>query len=99
PEIRPCHVVAMIPARPRRLRTEGVTLPSAASHHRRSFFHRTVRRRRYVKPVPVNDVINVRIIANIDADLTAFAQAQYGAGDRAVVRKCVDHLPRGELEP
>jgi hypothetical protein len=99
PEIRSRHVVAVIPARPGGLRAECVALRSTALHHRRSFFHRTVRRRRYVKPVPVDDVINVRIVVDVDADLAAFTQAQYGAGHRTVVSKRVDYLSRRELDP
>jgi hypothetical protein len=47
----------------------------------------------------VDDVIDVRIVADINADLTTFPQAQYGAGHHAVVSKRVDHLSRSELEP
>jgi hypothetical protein len=47
----------------------------------------------------VDDVINVRIVVDVDADLAAFPQAQYGAGHRTIVSKRVDYLSRRELEP
>ena len=41
----------------------------------------------------MDDVVDVGVVADIDADRAAFAQAQQRAGYRAVVAKGVDHPP------
>ena len=98
-QIGPGHVVAVVPPRARRLRDEFVALRAAARHHRRSFLHRAVGLRGQVETVPVHDVVDVGIVADIDADLAALAEAQHRARNRAVVGKGVDDLSGGELQP
>jgi hypothetical protein len=48
--------------------------------------------------MPVYDVVDIRVVADIDADLAAFAQAQYRTRHHAVVSKGLDHLSRGEFQ-
>jgi hypothetical protein len=99
PEIGRGHVVAVIPAGARRLRHERVTLHAAAHHHRRAFLHRAINLGRHVKAVPVHDIVDVAIVADVDADLAALPQPQHRSRHGAVVAEGVDDFPGGELEP
>jgi hypothetical protein len=44
----------------------------------------------------VHDVVYIGVVADIDADLAAFAQPQYRTGHAIVVSKGLDHLVGGE---
>ena len=79
-QISPCHVMTVIPPRAGGLRRERVTLRAAALNHRRSFLHRAIGLRGHVKPMPVYDVVDIRVVADIDADLAAFARRSTGPG-------------------
>jgi hypothetical protein len=74
-------------------------LRTAALNHRRSFLHRAIGLRGHVKPVPVHDVVNIGIVADIYADLAAFAKPQYRTQHGAVVTEGLDHFPGREVEP
>src|SRR4030095_6214739 len=91
--------MAVIPTRAGGLRGERVTLRAAALDHWRSFLHRPIGLRGHVKPMPVYDVVDIRVVADIDADLAAFARAQYRARHHAVVSKGLDRLSGGEFQP
>jgi hypothetical protein len=47
----------------------------------------------------VYDVVDIGIVADIDADLAAFAKAQHRTGHAIVIGKRLDYLPGRELEP
>jgi hypothetical protein len=98
-QVGPGHVVAVVPARARRLRDEFVALRTAPRHHRRSFLHGAVGLRGQVETVPVHDIVHVGIVADLDADLAILTEAKDRAGNRAVVSKGVDNFSAGELQP
>ena len=47
----------------------------------------------------MHDIVDVGVVADIDADLAAFPKPQHWTGHGAVVAKSLDHPPGGELEP
>ena len=46
----------------------------------------------------MNDVVDVGVVMDVDADLAVFAQTQDRTGNRAVVAEGLDHLAGSELE-
>jgi hypothetical protein len=98
-QIRPGNIVTVIPARARGPRRERVALRAAPLHHRRAFLHRAVGLRGQVEAMPVHDIVDVGVVADIDADLAAFPQPQDRTGHGAVVTERVDHPARRKLEP
>src|SRR5262245_39959592 len=49
--------------------------------------------------MPVRDIVNIGVIADIDANLAAFPQSQYRSRHRAIVTERVDHPARRKFEP
>jgi len=95
----PGHVVTMIPARPDRLGCEGVDLRAAASgDHPRSLLHCAIDLGRDKQAVPVDDVVDVGIVDDVDADLPALLQTQDRARNHVVIAVCLNYLARGQLE-
>ena len=99
PQIGAGDIVAVIPPGAGRFRRERVAPRATALHHRRSFLHRAVGLRGQVEPVPVHDVVDIAVVADVDADLAALAQPQYRTGHAIVVSEGLDHPAGGELEP
>jgi len=99
PQIGPGDIVAVVPARAAGVCREGVAPDRPGLDHRRSLLHRAVGFRGHVEPVPVHDIVDVGVVADIDAHLVALAQPQRRARHLAVIGERVDHLARRELEP
>src|SRR5262249_23162691 len=90
--------MAVIPARSGRLGREGIDLRAAAGRdHRRSFLNRAVDLGRDEEAVPVDDVVDVSIVDDVNTDLPTFLQAQDGAGNHAVVAIRLDRLARSKF--
>jgi hypothetical protein len=47
----------------------------------------------------MHDVVNIRLVGNIDVNLLTFANAQERPRDRAAIGECVYDLSGGEFEP
>jgi hypothetical protein len=92
-------VVAVIPAGARGLGGEGVAPRAAALDHGGAFLHRAVGLSGQIKTVPVNDVVDIGVVADVDADLATLAQPQERTGHGAVVGEGVDDFSGRELEP
>src|SRR5665213_4514757 len=90
--------MAVIPARPRRFGREAVPLRAAALDHWRSLLHRAVGLRRQMEPMPVDDILDVGVVGDVDVDLLAFAKAQNWSGHHTVVGESIDDLSGREFE-
>src|SRR5262249_24949965 len=97
-EIRPGRVVAVVPPRPGWLRGECVALRRAVLHDRGSFLHGAVGGGWDVEAMPMDDIVDVGVVADVDGDLLTFAQAQFRARDGAIIGEGIDELGGRELQ-
>lgn len=97
-QIFPGEVMAMIPAGTCRLWREGVTPCRTPRNHRCALLHRPVDLGWYIKAVPMDDVVDIGLVADVETDLAALLQAQHRPGRSPVVAECLDHPTGRKLE-
>ena len=90
--------MAVIPARPRGARNKRILTDAAGGHEWSSFFLGAVYVGRDEEAVPVNQFWSFRVVDDLDRDGLALAQAQDGAGSRAVVSGRFDHFLRRDFD-
>jgi len=97
-QVLPGEIMAVIPAGARGLRRKGVAPRSAARDRWRTLLHGAIDLGWYIKAVPVDDVVNIGLVPDLESDLPSFRQAQHWPRRRPVVPERFDDLPRRELE-
>src|SRR5262249_15895502 len=90
--------VGVIPPASARLRRERILPRGAWSNHRCSFFHGPVHFRWNVKAMPVDELGNVTVVADIDGDSLAFLHAQQRPRRAPVVTDRLNDLFRRHLD-
>src|SRR5579863_3826393 len=84
----------VIPARPDGSRLKRVLAAAVSRNNRRSFLHGAIDLRSHKLPMPVHKFRHVRVVVYIDSNALAFAKAQDGARDFAIVPGGFDYVAR-----